>query len=113
MTDATIGDTTPHPFLFVRGRWDLTVPGAAAYRGVRFELGGSERKLLCRLVRARGTALPNAELKAALGNDALADSTLRGYVSRLNRLLRKHLPGAPERPVRGIDRMGYLLTLSG
>jgi hypothetical protein len=97
--------------LFVAGRWDLSEPGAAAWDGQRFSVAGAERRLLARLVRARGAALPCDVLKAALGNPDLEPSTLRGIACRLRRLLRDNLTGIPADPLRCIDRMGYRLDV--
>jgi hypothetical protein len=103
-------------WLFARGHWDLTEPGAASYKGRRFFVVGSERRLLCRLVKARGVALSYAELKAALGNPLLENSTVRGYACRLRRLIRDGLAGAegvPDDPVRDADGMGFRLDVEG
>jgi hypothetical protein len=100
-------DPATAPWLFALGHWDLTEPGAAAYRGARFLIAGAPRRLLCRLVRARGLAVPIGELKAALGNPFMEDVTLRGHAHDLRTTLRRHLAGLegfPADPVPCADR---------
>jgi hypothetical protein len=102
----------PNPWLFMLGKWDLREPGAAAYRDTRFLVDGAERKLLCRLVRARGTALTYAVLKdEALDNPHLENATLRAVACRLRRLLKEHLRGIPDNPLPCVDRMAYRLDV--
>jgi hypothetical protein len=113
-TDPTPSAPEVNPWLFARGPWDLTEPGAASYRGRRFLVSGSERRLLCRLVKARGVAISYAELKTALGNELLENATIRGYTSRLRRIIRDGLRGVeglPTDPVPCVDGMGFRLDL--
>jgi hypothetical protein len=115
-TEALDAATPAHPWLFRRGQWDLREAGAATYRGVRFPTDGAERKLLCRLVKARGTALSYAELMDALGNGLMSFETLKSYASRLRNLLRRalgHLGGFPPDPLPNVDGMAYRLDLRG
>jgi DNA-binding response OmpR family regulator len=117
MTDTKTCTSTPtHPWLFTRGRWDLTEPGAGCYRGVRFTVNGTGRKLLVRFVRSRGTALSYAELMDALGNALMSFETLKSHVSRLRNLLRRalgHLPDSPANPIASVDDMAYRFDLPG
>jgi hypothetical protein len=116
-----MGDTTatdePNPWLFTLGFWRLAEPGSAAYRGHRFPVSGAPRRLLCRLVRARGVAVPKADLKEAAGERTMFDSTLRGHAADLRQILRTHLSGLdgfPADPVPCVDRGdagGYRLAL--
>jgi hypothetical protein len=95
-----IGAASPdaEPSLFARGPWDLTEPGAAAYRGKRFPIRGAPRRLLCRLVRARGAAVPCHDLKATAGDPLMMGGTLRGHVSDLRQVLRAALAGRADLP---------------
>jgi hypothetical protein len=117
MTDATTCHTTPaHPMLFSRGARDLTEAGIASWKGVRFAIDGTARRLLCRFVRSRGTALTYAELMDALGNSLMAFVTLKSHVSRLRNLLRRalgHLADFPANPIASVDDMAFRFDLPG
>jgi hypothetical protein len=103
--------------LFYRPPWDLREPGAAAYRDTRFLIAGAPRKVLCRLVRARGAAVPRDELKAAAGDPAMMNPTLSGHVSDLRQALRAGLASRIDLPADPIPRAdrgdagGYRLAL--
>ncbi len=98
-------DTTGQ--FFAAGPWDLREPGFAAYQGHRFPVSGAARRLLVRLVRARGTVIHRDTLKEAVGESCMADSSIRGHVSDLRTALRAGLAGKvtlPADPVPGADR---------
>jgi hypothetical protein len=97
--------------------WDLSEPGVAAYGTRRFPVSGAPRRILARLVDARGAAVSVAELKEAAGNDLMLDTTLRTHVSDLRQALRAglaDLEDLPDDPVPCVDRGeagGYRLAI--
>src|SRR5262249_47106759 len=113
----TPADTTPpssqvNPWLFTQGEWDLREPGTAVFRGVRFPVTGAARRLLCRLVRARGIAAHKADPRAAIGDPTMLDGALRGHATDLRTILRAALGIANAVP--GADRGeagGYRLDM--
>jgi hypothetical protein len=103
--------------LFTQGEWDLREPGMAVFRNVCFPVTGAARRLLCRLVRARGTAIHKDDLKAAVGDPMMLDGTLRGHATDLRAILRAALGdlGIPADPVPSADRGeagGYRLDVT-
>jgi hypothetical protein len=95
------------------GPWDLLEPGFAAYRGHRFPVRGAARRLLVRLVQARGRAAHAVDLKAALGNPDMDDVTLRRHVHDLRRAIRAGLKGwaRPKDPAPRVDAKAWLLAV--
>jgi hypothetical protein len=98
------------PTLFQQGHWDLTEAGVAAYCDHRFSINGCERRLLARLIRARGRAVHRQHLKEACGNEMMEDKTLQGHLSRLRKRLREHLDFSDD-PIPYRDPGSYLLVL--
>jgi DNA-binding response OmpR family regulator len=90
------GGTNPtsdsvEPTLLRAGNWDLTVAGSARYKGRQFPLSGAFRKILARLILARGQPLHYDHLKSACDNQQMEDKSLQGLVCRLRKHLQKHL----------------------
>lgn len=92
--------------------WDFQ-PGQAAYNGKVFDINRKKKELLERFVRARGLPLTIARLRADVwpDNDP-EDSTIRGYVCELRKLLREGLKLEPDYdPLVNVDAGAYRLLL--
>jgi hypothetical protein len=104
-------ETTPaDPTLFNRGNWDLTEPGYADYKGVRFPLGGRNRRLLARLIIGEGRAVHSDHLIHA-AQLAIDRGGVAPYISRLRSHLRKSLSDLPSDPIPYCDPDGYRLAI--
>jgi hypothetical protein len=103
-----------HPTILALGGWDLSEAGKASYKGGKpFPLKGTNRKLLARLISAKGRAVHERRLKEACGNEDMEDGTLRGYLSRLRQHLSSNLPEnqLPQDPLPRQDPDSYKLDL--
>jgi hypothetical protein len=114
LLDDLVPDRDRYPPLPV---WDLSEPGVAVYGTLRFPISGAPRRILARLVDARGAAVRLAELKEAAGNDLVLDTTLRTHLSDLRKALRAGLADLedfPADPIPCVDRGeagGYRLAV--
>jgi hypothetical protein len=112
-TEATIETEPTRPTVFRMGNWDLSEPGQAVYKGVAFACTGVYRKLLARLILAGGRAVHEDNLKLACEYSDMETGSLRGYISRLRKLLRSNLASlnVPADPIPHLDPDAYKLTL--
>jgi hypothetical protein len=103
-------DPPNHPTLLQVGEWDLKESGYASYAGTRFPLEGANRRLLARLIRAKGRAV-HADHLIDAANLAIERGDLKSYISRLRGHLRTHLPNLQGDPIPYRDPDAYQLAL--
>jgi hypothetical protein len=108
------GNKPEHPTLLKEGDWDLSEAGIASFKGISMPLKGAMRRILARLVRAKGKPVHKDHLKKVCKDPAITDGTLRGHLSDLNKHLRKYLDSLnlPPKPIRYVDPDHYELTLT-
>jgi hypothetical protein len=104
-------DEAEYATLFRSANWDLFTAGMAKYKNAQMPIKGTNRRLLSRLIRAKGQPVHMDELALACGN--CESDTVRIYVSKLRKHLRQHLPDLQEGndPIRYADPQSYSLAL--
>jgi hypothetical protein len=100
------------PTLFQLGNWDLTESGFVTYRGIRFPLERTPRRLLARLVGGRGRAV-HADHLIDFADLSIDRGDLPPHISRLRQHLRNHLKSLdlPADPIPHADPDAYRLDL--
>jgi hypothetical protein len=104
-------DEPEYPTLFRSGNWDLSTAGMAKYKNAQMPIEGTNRRLLSRLIRAKGQPVHINLLAPACGN--CESDSVRIYVSKLRKHLRQHLSDLQEGndPIPYADPQSYSLAL--